>query len=96
MAFQLLRVGEAGHESPVVRTSDGRFLDLRPIAPDVDARLLTPAGRAAAAIAAGVLPEVSIEGRRIGSPIARAPSIVCVGMNYAAHAAESGQGAPTT
>lgn len=31
---------------------------------------------------------------RIGSPIARPGSVICIGMNYAAHAAESGSTPP--
>ncbi|GAA0990277.1 2-keto-4-pentenoate hydratase/2-oxohepta-3-ene-1,7-dioic acid hydratase in catechol pathway [Subtercola frigoramans] len=34
-------------------------------------------------------------GQRIGAPIARPGAVVCVGMNYAAHAAESGAEPPT-
>ncbi|MGZ4662542.1 MAG: fumarylacetoacetate hydrolase family protein, partial [Arthrobacter sp.] len=41
------------------------------------------------------LPELSIDGARIGPPIARPSSVICIGMNYAAHAAESGSKPPT-
>ncbi|MFJ6199037.1 fumarylacetoacetate hydrolase family protein [Micromonospora sp. NPDC092111] len=42
------------------------------------------------------LPELDITGHRIGSPIARPGVVLCVGQNYAAHAAESGSPPPTT
>ncbi len=48
----------------------------------------------AAALAAGELPEADTAGQRIGSPIARPAAVVCIGMNYAAHAAESGAAPP--
>jgi 2,4-didehydro-3-deoxy-L-rhamnonate hydrolase len=35
------------------------------------------------------------EGKRIGSPIARPPKIVCIGLNYADHAKETGAAIPT-
>ena len=42
-------------------------------------------------LAAGDLPLLDgAEGMRVGAPIARPGAVVCVGLNYAAHAAESG------
>jgi 2-keto-4-pentenoate hydratase/2-oxohepta-3-ene-1,7-dioic acid hydratase in catechol pathway len=38
---------------------------------------------------------VDISGQRIGSPLARPGAILCIGQNYAAHAAESGNPPPT-
>src|SRR5688500_16656201 len=51
-------------------------------------------GRVPAALAAGERADVALEGR-IGAPIAGASSVICGGMNYAAHAAESGSAPPT-
>lgn len=89
------RFGPRGEEVPVV-IHDGRHLDLRPIAPDIDSAFwsVDPA-RIAAEVAAGRLPEVEVDGLRVGSPIARPSSVYCIGMNYAAHAAESGAEPPT-
>ncbi len=94
--MKFARLGPVGEEVPVVVDGD-RHLDLRPITSDVDGTFLAddPVGRTRAAIAAGALPELPDAAvRRIGAPIARPSAVVCVGMNYAAHAAESGSAPP--
>jgi 2,4-diketo-3-deoxy-L-fuconate hydrolase len=51
--------------------------------------------RARAAVAAGTLEELTdAASRRVGAPIARPSAVYCIGMNYAAHAAESGSAPP--
>lgn len=95
--MKFARLGEPGSEIPVVIDGD-RHLDLRPITSDVDGRFLAddPVGRTAAALAAGRLPELQgSSSLRIGAPIARPGAVVCIGMNYAAHAAESGATPPS-
>lgn len=90
--MKLGRVGPVGQEIPVV-VEDGRYLDLRGVTPDIDPAFLIGGGmqRAAEAHAGGFLPLLEIDPAiRIGAPIARPGAIVCIGMNYAAHAAESG------
>jgi 2-keto-4-pentenoate hydratase/2-oxohepta-3-ene-1,7-dioic acid hydratase in catechol pathway len=91
------RLGNAGDEIPVVVDGDRRF-DLRGITPDIDARFLGDDGveRARVALAAGELPELpDASALRVGAPIARPSAVYCIGMNYAAHAAESGSAPPT-
>ena len=95
--MKFARLGEPGSEVPVVLDGDRR-LDLRPLTSDVDGAFLAddPVGRTAAALAAGLLPELPDAGAlRIGAPIARPGAVVCIGMNYAAHAAESGSAPPS-
>lgn len=95
--MKFARLGEPGREIPVVLDGDRR-LDLRPLTSDVDGRFLAddPVGRTSAAIAAGLLPELEgAEELRTGAPIARPSAVVCIGMNYAAHAAESGAEPPS-
>lgn len=95
--MKFARLGEPGSEIPVVIDGD-RHLDLRPITSDVNGRFLAddPVGRTAAAFAAGLLPELQgSSSLRIGAPIARPGAVVCIGMNYAAHAAESGATPPS-
>jgi 2,4-didehydro-3-deoxy-L-rhamnonate hydrolase len=41
------------------------------------------------------LPTFAVAGLRIGAPIARPGAVLCIGMNYAAHAAESGNAPPS-
>jgi 2,4-diketo-3-deoxy-L-fuconate hydrolase len=90
------RLGEPGAEIPVV--SDGTTTwDLRPITTDIDGAFLAADGlaRAEAAAAAGDLPTIDPAGMRVGAPIARPTAVICIGMNYAAHARESGSEPPT-
>ncbi|GAA1802279.1 fumarylacetoacetate hydrolase family protein [Agromyces neolithicus] len=95
--MRFARLGAAGAEIPVVVDGD-RTLDLRGITADIDGVFLGGDGvvRARAALEAGELTEVTgIDGLRIGAPIARPSAVYCIGMNYAAHAAESGSEPPT-
>ncbi|MEO8219345.1 MAG: fumarylacetoacetate hydrolase family protein, partial [Specibacter sp.] len=64
----------------------------------IDGAFLANNGVAAlrTALANGTLPILEHAAElRIGSPIARPNNVVCIGMNYAAHAAESGAMPPT-
>ncbi|MFI2713886.1 fumarylacetoacetate hydrolase family protein [Micromonospora sp. NPDC018662] len=94
--MKLMRVGAPGAEQPVIRVADDDHRDLRPITRDVDAAFLAGDGldRARQAVEAGTLPPVDVTGARIGAPVARPGAVLCIGMNYAAHAAESGAAAP--
>lgn len=94
--MRFMRLGEPGAEIPVV--SDGTTTwDLRPLTADIDGAFLSDDGlaRAEAAAAAGDLPELDPAGLRIGAPIARPQAVICIGMNYAAHARESGSEPPS-
>ncbi|WP_346534209.1 fumarylacetoacetate hydrolase family protein [Micromonospora sp. DPT] len=90
--MRLMRVGPVGQERPV-RYDDGHYLDLSPLTADIDATFLTGDGLRRAREATD-LPEIDVAGQRIGPPIARPGAILCVGQNYAAHAAESGSVPP--
>ncbi|WP_314456258.1 fumarylacetoacetate hydrolase family protein [uncultured Microbacterium sp.] len=90
--MRFARIGERGHEVPVV-VVDGHYRDLRSLTIDIDAAFWEsdPVDLVSRALAEGTLPELSNAAEaRIGAPIARPGAVVCVGMNYAAHAAESG------
>lgn len=94
--MRLLRLGDRGSEIPAVR-HDGAIFDLRPLTADIDGSFFADdgIGRAAEALAAGALdPLEHAATLRVGPPIARPPAIVCIGQNYAAHAAESGSPPP--
>jgi 2-keto-4-pentenoate hydratase/2-oxohepta-3-ene-1,7-dioic acid hydratase in catechol pathway len=93
---ELLRLGAIGAERPFVRATDGTVYDLSSVTADIDGAFLASDGiaRARAALDAGSLPVASTEGLRVGAPIARPAAVVCIGQNYAAHAAESGAEPP--
>ena len=96
--MKFARLGPLGTEAPVVVTEDG-VRSLAGITADLDARFWESDGpaRVAAALAADELPLVeNADDLRIGAPIARPGAIVCIGMNYAAHAAESGAEPPSS
>ncbi|WP_031002429.1 fumarylacetoacetate hydrolase family protein [Streptomyces sp. NRRL F-5727] len=94
--MKLLRVGAPGEERPAVRTEDGRLLDLSSVASDIDGAFLASGGldRARTALAEGSLPELDPEGLRVGAPVARPGKVVCIGLNYRDHAAETGAPIP--
>ncbi|MDF0514875.1 fumarylacetoacetate hydrolase family protein [Agromyces sp. H3Y2-19a] len=94
--MRFARLGDAGSEIPVLLDGE-RVLDLRGLTADIDGAFLAGDGpdRAAAALAAGRLPELTgAAGLRVGAPISRPGAVYCIGMNYAAHAAESGSAPP--
>jgi 2-keto-4-pentenoate hydratase/2-oxohepta-3-ene-1,7-dioic acid hydratase in catechol pathway len=96
--MKFARLGPLGTEAPVVVTEDG-VRSLAGLTADLDAGFWESDGpaRVAAALAADELPLLENAGDlRIGAPIARPGAIVCIGMNYAAHAAESGAEPPTS
>jgi len=89
--MRFLRVGPAGSERPVVLDSDGTARDLTPLTADIDGAFLAEGGveRVRAALAENVLPRTDIAGRRVGAPVARPGKVVCIGLNYVDHAAET-------
>ncbi len=94
--MKLARLGPVGAEIPALVT-DTAIYDLRGLTRDIDGTFLVRDGLAAvrAAAEAGSLPE--LEGAadlRVGPPVARPGAVLCIGMNYAAHAAESGSTPP--
>lgn len=91
-----LRLGAPGAEVPALLAGD-RTYDLRPLTGDIDPAFLAAGGmaRARQALAEGRLEELpGAADLRIGSPVARPQAVVCIGQNYAAHAAESGSAPP--
>ncbi|HZA30336.1 MAG TPA: fumarylacetoacetate hydrolase family protein [Propionibacteriaceae bacterium] len=89
--MKFARLGPVGAERPVV-VADGRSYDLSGVTQDIAGSFLANGGpqQAASALSAGHLPEVpDAETLRVGAPIARPGVVVCIGLNYAAHAAES-------
>jgi len=88
-------VGPEGAETPVVIDGE-RYLDLSALTPVIDGAFLASRGVERARAAMSTLPELPGAARlRVGSPIARPHAVFCIGMNYAAHAAESGSAPPT-
>ncbi len=93
--MRIARVGQPGAERPAVYL-DGHYYDVSAVAPEIDGQALAAgligALRAALAASPGGFPVLVPD--RLGPPIARPPSVICIGQNYAAHAAESGSPPP--
>jgi 2,4-diketo-3-deoxy-L-fuconate hydrolase len=93
--MKLARLGPVGQETPVVITDDGTY-DLSGVVYDLTGEFFANGGldRVRDAVAADELPVFAAQGVRVGPPIARPSAVLCIGMNYAAHAAESGAAPP--
>ncbi len=90
--MKLLRVGAPGLEKPAILHSDGTYRDLSSIVPDTARpRASAPEGlsRIAAADPATACP-CSTRSSRIGPCVGSVGKFICIGLNYADHAAETG------
>lgn len=90
--MELLRLGPIGHERPYVRDAAGTVRALTTLTADIDGPFLAADGirRIREALDRGALSEVDVSALRVGAPVARPGAVICIGQNYAAHAAESG------
>jgi len=88
--MKLLRYGLPGQERPGLLDQEGQLRDLSAHCEDIDGKTLSPAALAVLrAISPAALPVVP--GRpRIGACVGKVGKLVCVGLNYADHAAEAG------
>lgn len=92
--MKLVRFGPAGGERPGILDQDGRVRDLSEFVSDLEGDVLTRAGlERIGSIDPASLPLVS-DGIRLGVPVGRVGKIICVGLNYSDHAAESGMEEP--
>lgn len=95
--MRLIRLGAPGAEKPAALLDDDNYIDLSDVVDDFNE----------AFFAAGRMDEIAnvvadrwdtakpIGSSRIGAPIARPHQILCIGLNYSDHAAETGQAVPT-
>lgn len=93
--MELLRLGPVDDERPFVREAEFVY-DLSSLTADIDGAFLAADGiaRVRSALSRGELVLADVEGLRIGAPVARPTAVICIGQNYAAHAAESGSEPP--
>ncbi|NUU21239.1 MAG: fumarylacetoacetate hydrolase family protein [Streptomycetaceae bacterium] len=94
----LMRIGAPGAEKPVARIDDQTYVDLSDLVADFDEAFFGDGGidrvRPVVAERAAVGQVSRFAGERIGAPIARPHQILCIGLNYRDHAAETGQAVP--
>ncbi|WP_323119018.1 ureidoglycolate lyase [Burkholderia alba] len=92
--MKLLRYGPVGQEKPGLLDADGRIRDLSARLADVAGDALSDASLATLrGVDPASLPLVPGE-PRIGACVGRIGKFVCIGLNYADHAAESGLAVP--
>lgn len=92
--MKLIRFGEAGSEKPGVEHEGVRY-DVSGIVRDYDEDFFTEGGIATLRekFDPATAPRVSDE-VRLGAPVKRPGKIICIGLNYQKHAAESGMDVP--
>lgn len=95
--MKLIRFGNAGAEKPGLLLDDGRRIDASGFGQDYDEAFFGGDGlerlAAWAAANADTAPGVD-DSVRLGPPLTRPSKIVCIGLNYADHAKESGADIP--
>lgn len=90
--MKLIRFGESGKEKPGLQLEDGRRIDASAAANDYDEKFFESGGldslAAWAADNAASAPEIPADAR-LGSPIGRPSKLLCIGLNFRDHAAET-------
>jgi 2-keto-4-pentenoate hydratase/2-oxohepta-3-ene-1,7-dioic acid hydratase in catechol pathway len=96
-SMKLVRMGERGNEKPGLLLNDGTRVDVSSSGMDYNEEFFAGEGverlRRWAEENAPVLPRVE-SSVRLGAPICRPSKIVCIGLNYKDHAAETKQPIP--
>ena len=94
----LMRIGPTGSERPVVRIDDVHYVDVSDVVSEFDGAffggdgLTRLSGVVSERVSAGEL--TAFSGERVAAPIARPHQILCIGLNYSDHAAETGAPVP--
>jgi 2,4-diketo-3-deoxy-L-fuconate hydrolase len=96
--MRFARIGRPGREIPAVMVGEDTYVDISEITADIDGDFLADIDVAALeslvarAVDAGTVELLA--GQRIGAPFARPHQVLCIGLNYADHAEESGMAIP--
>lgn len=96
--MKLMRVGSVGAERPAVAIDETHYVDVSDLVSDFDAdffqseKWLEIAPEVSRRVATNKLLELA--GQRVGAPFTRPHQIICIGLNYADHAKESGAEVP--
>lgn len=97
--MQLMRLGSRGLEKPAVLVGNDEYVNVSDVVEDFDGAFLGSGGleelRRVVDERLARRHTAALGDARIGAPIARPQQILCIGLNYADHAAETGQDVPT-
>ena len=92
--MKLVRFGPTGAEKPGILDTNGTIRDLSSVVGDIAGDTLSDAGLAAiTAVDLSALPAIAAD-TRLGPCVAGTGKFICIGLNYADHAAESGLDVP--
>lgn len=91
--MKLARIGAPGQEVPAILHADGTYRDLTSICPDMSGDQLSSSGLAQIA-GANIDDLPVVEATRFGPCVGNVGKFICIGLNYADHAAESGLEVP--
>ncbi len=96
--MKLLRYGPVGQEKPGVLDGQGRVRALSALVADIGGAVLLPDSlerlRAVDLASLPLVPGVPQQDLRLGPCVANVGKCICIGLNYADHAAESGMPVP--
>lgn len=94
--MRLVRYGAPRVERPGVLVSGGAAFDASSVTHDYDQEFFASGGlnRLREALLGAALEPTSLDGVRLGPPIAKPHQVICVGLNYRDHAAETGMEVP--
>ena len=92
--MKLLRLGAKGAEKPALLAEDGSYRDLSAVVPDLAGWALTPEGLAKIRAADWKSLPVLDQNLRVGPCVGQVGKFMCIGLNYADHAAETGAAIP--
>ena len=95
--MKLIRYGKPGAEKPGVILANGRMIDISAFTSNYDEAFFESCGLERLATwlkdNAELAPAIP-DGARLGSPVSRPSKIICIGLNYRDHAAESNMEVP--
>ena len=96
--MKLIRFGPSGAEKPGLLLSDGRRIDASPVVSDYDEAFFDGGGleRLSDWLTKSKHDAETVDpNTRLGPPVCRPSKLICIGLNYADHAKESGMAPPS-
>jgi ureidoglycolate lyase len=92
--MKLMRVGPMGAEKPAVLAVDGTIRDMSNVIPDIAGKVLSPEGLKHLATIDPMTHPIVKADTRVGPCVGSVGKFICIGLNYADHAAETGAPVP--
>lgn len=94
--MKLVRYGKAGSEKPGLVDASGQLRDLSALVEDINPALLGDAAQMAKLVAVDAAALPAVDGTpRMGACVGGCGKLICIGLNYSDHAAETGASIPT-